>query len=346
MANHEQFMQRAIDLARLGIGKVAPNPMVGCVIVKNDNIISEGYHQQYGMDHAEVNAINNLPADFNFENCTLYVNLEPCSHFGKTPPCSNLIIQKKIKKVIVANLDCNPIVSGKGIQRLRENNCEVITGVLDKQARELNKRFFCFHEKKRPYIILKWAETTDGFISKNPVPINRNENWITCEKSKKLVHKWRSEEQAILVGKNTVMQDDPQLTTRLVSGKNPARIILDSKLSIPSTAKVYEKNADVVVFNNLKNETLNNIHFIKLNLNVNPLISLFHKLLELNYLSVIVEGGTFLLNSLIEQNLWDEARIFVANKNFQNGIVAPKINKSNASVETIGTDLLFILKND
>jgi diaminohydroxyphosphoribosylaminopyrimidine deaminase/5-amino-6-(5-phosphoribosylamino)uracil reductase len=346
MVKHEQYMQRAIELAQLGMGAVAPNPMVGCVIVKNDTIISEGYHQEFGSAHAEVNAINNLPADFNFEDCTLYVNLEPCSHYGKTPPCSNLILEKKIKKVVVANLDCNPLVSGKGIQRLRENNCDVVTGVLVKEARELNKRFFCFHEKKRLYIILKWAESADGFISKIPVPTNKNENWITCEESKKLVHQWRSEEQTILVGKNTVLNDNPQLTTRLVNGKNPTRIILDSKLSIPSTAHVYENNADVIVFNNLKDETLTNIRFIKLDLIENNLNSLFHKLSEFNFLSVIVEGGAVLLNSLIEQNLWDEARIFVGNKNFHNGLAAPKINKSNARVETIETDLLYILKND
>lgn len=339
-------MQRAIELAKLGMGTVAPNPMVGCVIVKNDTIISEGYHREFGSAHAEVNAINNLPSDFNFEDCTLYVNLEPCSHFGKTPPCSNLILEKKIKKVVVANLDCNPIVSGKGIQRLRENNIEVITGMLEKEAQELNKRFFCFHEKKRPYIILKWAESADGFISKIPVPENKNENWITCEESKKLVHQWRSEEQAILVGRNTVLTDDPQLTTRLVKGKNPARIILDGNLSIPSSAHVYENNADVIVINNLKDETLTNIRFIKLDLIENNLIAMFHKLSELNYLSVIVEGGAVLLNSLIEKNLWDEARIFVGNKNFHSGLVAPKMNKSNARAETIGTDLLYILKNE
>ena len=339
-------MHRAIELAQLGMGSVAPNPMVGCVIVKNDTIISEGYHRQFGSAHAEVNAINNLPADFNFEECTLYVNLEPCSHFGKTPPCSNLIIQKKIKKVVVANLDCNPIVSGKGIQRLRENNIEIITGILEKEARDLNKRFFCFHEKKRPYIILKWAESADGFISKTPVPENKNENWITCDESKKLVHQWRSEEQAILVGRNTVLTDDPQLTTRLVKGKNPARIILDSNLSIPSSAHVYENNADVIVFNKVKDETLKNIRFIKWDLIENNLIAMFHKLSELNYLSVIVEGGAVLLNSLIEKNLWDEARIFVGNKNFYSGLVAPKMNKSNARAETIGTDLLYILKNE
>ncbi|MBL7917041.1 MAG: bifunctional diaminohydroxyphosphoribosylaminopyrimidine deaminase/5-amino-6-(5-phosphoribosylamino)uracil reductase RibD, partial [Bacteroidia bacterium] len=202
---NESFILRTLTLAQKGLGAVSPNPLVGCAIVKDGEIVAEGYHQKFGEAHAEVNAINNLPKDINPADCTLYVNLEPCSHQGKTPPCADLIISKGFKKVVIANMDTNPLVGGKGIEKLRTAGIEVITGVCEQEAKFLNRRFFTFHEKKRPYIILKWAQTADGFISKLPVPADRNKNLISGEASRKLVHQMRAEEDAILVGKNTVI---------------------------------------------------------------------------------------------------------------------------------------------
>lgn len=339
-------MNRVLQLAENGLGKVAPNPMVGCVIVKDNVIISEGFHEEYGKAHAEVNAINKLPEDFDFTSCSLYVNLEPCSHFGKTPPCSDLIVTKKFKTVIIANLDTNPLVSGKGIQKLRANGIEVITGVLENKAQFLNKRFFTYFNKKRPYIILKWAETKDGFISKFPIPTDKNENWITCSESKQLVHQWRSEEQAIMVGTTTVLFDNPQLTTRFVKGKNPTRIIIDKRLKIAATAKVFDQNSDVIVFNEIKNEHYNNIRFIKINNNEFEINTILKNLTELNIQSVIIEGGAKLLQSFINSNNWDEARIFVGNKLFNSGIIAPNFKFAKKDFIQIGTDQLFIIKND
>jgi len=339
-------MKRVLQLAEKGLGKVAPNPMVGCVIVKNNSIIAEGFHQEYGKAHAEVNAINKLPIDFDFSECTLYVNLEPCAHFGKTPPCSDLIIKKKFKTVVVANKDINPLVSGKGIQKLIANKIEVIENVLENEATELNKRFFTFFKKNRPYIILKWAQTTDGFISRNPIPTNKNENWITCDESKKLVHQWRAEEQGIMVGKNTVLIDNPNLTTRLVNGKNPTRIIIDRKLSISLNANIFVNDAEVIVANELKNEKINHIHFIKLNPVDFTISNIFKKLAEENIQSLILEGGAQLLQSVIDSNQWDEARIFIGNKEFVSGIKAPKIDFDQSTFTNSGTDRLYLIKNE
>ncbi len=223
-------MQRCLELAAKGLGNVAPNPMVGCVIVCDGEIVAEGYHEQYGCGHAEPNAIKQV-SDAILKKSTLYVTLEPCSHHGKTPPCADLIISKGIKKVVIGNLDSNPLVSGRGIQKLKEAGIEVEHGILDKECRALNKRFFTFHEKKRPYIILKWAQTQDGFISHNPLPENKEDNWITGKESKALVHQWRGEEQAILIGYNTALVDNPLFTMhRLVKGKNPIRLIIDKTL--------------------------------------------------------------------------------------------------------------------
>jgi diaminohydroxyphosphoribosylaminopyrimidine deaminase/5-amino-6-(5-phosphoribosylamino)uracil reductase len=339
-------MHRALQLAEQGIGRVSPNPLVGCVIVKNDVIIAEGYHQLYGQAHAEVNAINQLPDDFDFSECTLFVNLEPCSHFGKTPPCCDLIIQKKFKRVVIANTDNNPLVAGNGIKKIKENNIEVVLGVLEKEATKLNKRFFTFHTKHRPYIILKWAETKDGYISKFPIPTNSKDNWISCDESKKIVHQWRSEEQAIMVGTNTVLNDNPQLTTRLVNGKNPTRIIIDKALKIPLASNVFENNADVIIFNLIKDELSNHVRYIKLNENNFTIEEIFKKLADLKILSILVEGGTTLLQSIIDANLWDEARVFVGNKSFENGIKAPQLNKSKSTTTFVGSDSLSIIINE
>lgn len=337
-------MKLALQLAEKGRGNVAPNPMVGCVIVREDKIIAEGFHMKYGGPHAEVNAINSLPSDFDFTDCTLYVNLEPCSHHGKTPPCSDLIISKKFKRVVIGNLDTNPLVAGKGIQKLKDAGIDVSSGVINTEARELNKRFFWFHEKKQPYIILKWAETKDGFISREPLPQNKEDKWITCADSKKIVHQWRAEEQAIMVGTNTVIADDPALTTRLVEGDNPVRIIIDRELKLSSSYKVFSGEGKVIVITEKDKLNNANITYCKINFEKDFAVSVLNKLFELSIQSVIIEGGSKLLNSFIEAGIWNEARIFVGAKEFKNGIKAPVFNKSNAEELAIGDDKLYIIK--
>ena len=337
-------MKFALQLAEKGRGNVAPNPMVGCVIVCNDKIIAEGYHQQYGGPHAEVNAINSLPADFDFSDCTLYVNLEPCSHYGKTPPCSDLIISKKFKRVVVGNLDTNPLVAGKGIQKLKDAGIEVSSGVINSEARELNRRFFWFHEKKQPYVILKWAETKDSFISREPLPLKKEDNWITCVESKKLVHQWRAEEQAIMVGTNTVIVDDPELTTRLVDGNNPIRIVIDKELKLPLTSKVFSTNSQVIVVTDKDVADEGNITYCKINFDKDFITSLLNALFELSIQSIIIEGGSKLLNSFIEVGAWNEARIFVGEKEFKKGIEAPVFDKTGAEIEIVGVDKLYTIK--
>lgn len=344
--NHSTYMQKALQLASKGLGNVAPNPMVGCVIVKKDKIIAEGHHQKFGEAHAEVNAINSLPSDFDFSDCTLYVNLEPCSHRGKTPPCSDLIVSKKIKKVVICNTDTNPLVGGKGIEKLKKAGIEVETGILEKEGRELNKRFFTFHEKKRPYIILKWAQTNDGFISLNTTPVNKIDNWITCEENKKLVHEWRAQEQAIMVGTNTVITDNPELTVRLTEGKNPIRIVIDRDLKLNLNSKVFNSAADTFVFTEKDEPVSGDTTFFKIDFSKNILSQILNKLTDSNISSLIVEGGTTLLQSFISENLWDEARVFInPNKNFSNGIKAPAFDLSEAHQEKSGTDYLYTIKN-
>lgn len=337
-------MQRCLAIAVKGLGQVAPNPMVGCVIVHEGEIISEGYHQIYGGLHAEPNALKKVD-DVLLKECTLYVNLEPCSHHGKTPPCADLIISKGLKKVVIGNLDTNPLVAGKGIKKLQDAGIIVEYGILNDACRELNKRFFTFHEKKRPYIILKWAQTQDGFISQLPIPTNKEENWITCPESKRLVHQWRTEEQAILVGYNTALIDNPLLTARLATGKNPLRIVIDQQLELPNHLALFNEDAETIVFNSKETVLKNNIHFVKINFDL-LFPQLLNDLYSRNISSIIIEGGTKTINQLIAQNLWDEARVFVnPTKFFTQGIKAPDISLSDATQQNSGTDILHTIKN-
>ncbi len=337
-------MKRALDIASKGLGHVAPNPMVGCVIVCNGQIIAEGFHEQYGSAHAEPNAIKQV-SDELLKESTLYVTLEPCSHFGKTPPCADLIISKGIKKVVVGNLDTNPLVSGKGIQKLKDAGIEVEYGVLDKECRALNKRFFIFHEKKRPYIILKWAQTQDGFISHWPLPENKEDNWITGKESKALVHQWRSHEQAILIGYNTLINDNPLLTARLANGKNPIRLVLSRTIDLQTDLNVFNQDAKTIIFNPLKDEINNNIEFVKIDWN-NKVQQVLDYCFKNNISSIIVEGGTNTIYNFMNINTWDEAQVFVnPTKKFEHGISAPDINLTNISPIHVGTDLLYTILN-
>lgn len=337
-------MKRALELASKGLGHVAPNPMVGCVIVCNGQIIAEGFHEQYGSGHAEPNAIKQV-SDELLKESTLYVTLEPCSHFGKTPPCADLIINRGIKKVVVGNLDTNPLVSGKGIQKLKDAGIEVEYGVLNKECRALNKRFFIFHEKKRPFVILKWAQTQDGFISRWPLPQDKEDNWITGKESKELVHQWRSHEQAILIGYNTLINDNPLLTTRLSHGNNPIRLVLSRTIDFPSDLNVFNQEAKTIIFNPLKDEINNNVEFVKIDWN-NKVQQVLDYCFKNNISSIIVEGGTNTIYHFMNINAWDEAKVFVnPTKKFEHGISAPDINLTSISPIHVGADLLYTILN-
>jgi len=342
MQNQEFFMKRCLELAQKGAGLVSPNPMVGCVIVYEDEIIGEGFHQKYGEAHAEANAISSVKDKSLLKKSILYVNLEPCAHFGKTPPCSNLIIEHKIPKVIIGCGDSFSEVAGEGIEKMKNKGVEVIVGILEKESRELNKRFFTFHEKNRPYVILKWAESKDGFIAPN----NQNEPfWMTSSKSKKLVHKWRAEETAILVGRITAQKDNPSLTVREVKGKNPIRIVIDKDLKLASDLNLFDSNAKTLIFNTIKNEEADSNLFIKTNFN-NLVLNILQELRKQNIQSVIVEGGATTLQSFIDAKLWDEAKIFTTNKELNNGIKSPNIEGEIALEAVIEGDKLEIIKND
>jgi diaminohydroxyphosphoribosylaminopyrimidine deaminase/5-amino-6-(5-phosphoribosylamino)uracil reductase len=338
-------MARCLELGKKGAGFVSPNPMVGCVIVNNNEIIGEGYHQKYGKNHAEVNAINMVINKKDLIGATLYVNLEPCSHYGKTPPCCELIVEVGICRVIIGSKDNSKKVNGLGIKYLKENNVNVKVGILQKYCLEFNKRFFTYHEKNRPYIILKWAETKDGFMD---IVRNRNKkeiNWISSENSKTMVHKWRAHEDAILVGRCTVENDNPKLTVREIEGINPVRIVLDPNLKLDSEFNIFDKSSKTIIANLILEQKKDNIIYLKCN-KKDMVLSVLNYLYKIEITSVIVEGGFNTLSSFINNNYWDEARIIIGNKLFENGLKSPVINKQWISKYTIGQDILLKYLND
>jgi diaminohydroxyphosphoribosylaminopyrimidine deaminase/5-amino-6-(5-phosphoribosylamino)uracil reductase len=333
----QRYMKRALELAELGRSNVSPNPMVGCVIVRDEKIIGEGYHQNFGEPHAEVNAVNSVENQEFLREATVYVTLEPCAHWGKTPPCANLLVEKKVKKVVIAALDSNPLVGGKGIQLLENAGIEVETGVLEKEARWQNRRFFTQIEKHRPYVILKWAQTQDGFVARE----NFSSKWISGSQSRQLVHKWRAEEDAILVGKNTAQYDNPSLNVRDWVGKNPVRIVLDSNLELPENLHLFDQSIPTICYNSKKSETQENLNFV----NLGEQFSMYDMLKDLHsrkIQSLIVEGGTKVLSQFIENSLWDEARVFSGKVKFGTGISAPILNQNPAETLSIGEDILNI----
>lgn len=319
MSQDEVYINRCLEIARNGLGSVAPNPLVGSVIVNNQKIIAEGYHQIFGGPHAEVNAINQIENSEILKSSCLYVNLEPCSHFGKTPPCANLIIEKNIPEVVICNHDPFDKVKGNGIKLLQNAGVKVKTGILEQKGWFLNRRFFTFHTQKRPYIILKWAESSDGFMSKN----ENKSTIISNEINQKMVHKWRSEEQAIMVGKNTALSDNPSLTVRNWQGKNPIRVLIDKNLEVPQHFQLYDKTTKTIVFNQLKSQDLDTIQLIKIDFSEAVENQILEHLFKLNIQSIIIEGGAFLLNQFIKHNLWDEARITKSDEVFSKGLSAP-----------------------
>ncbi|HSO86796.1 MAG TPA: bifunctional diaminohydroxyphosphoribosylaminopyrimidine deaminase/5-amino-6-(5-phosphoribosylamino)uracil reductase RibD [Draconibacterium sp.] len=343
---HEKYMHRCLELARMGAGNVSPNPMVGCVIVHNDTIIGEGFHVKYGEAHAEVNAVNKVKSQDLLKQSTLYVSLEPCAHFGLTPPCSDLIVEKKIPNVVIGTIDSFAKVAGKGIEKMIKAGIDVQLGILEKECREINKRFFTFHEKKRPYIFLKWAETTDGFIDFDRTQNEFGEpSWITGEKALTRVHQMRAVEDSILVGTNTALKDNPSLTVRHCEGRNPVRLVIDNHLRLPKTLNLFDGTVKTIVFNSIKNEVTGNIEFIKIDFGKKMIHQILKNLYQQNIQSLIVEGGKQLLESFIQENFWDEAYRFVGNKLFVNGIKAPNISGRIIHSEKIESDQFFIYKN-
>lgn len=333
----EVFMSRALELALLGMGSVTPNPRVGCVIVHDGKVVGEGWHKQYGEAHAEVNAITSLADKSLLKECTVYVNLEPCSHFGKTPPCADLLIEHRVKKVVVANLDSNPLVASGGVKKLRTAGIEVITGILEKEGRELNKRFFTFMEKQRPYIVLKWAETSDGFIARE----NFDSKWISNEYSRQLVHKWRTENDAVLVGTKTAFQDNPELNVRDWSGRHPVRIVLDRFLRLSEKLHVFDRQQKTLCYNLLKHEELRNLSRVRIG-EENFIGEVVKDLAKQKIQSVMVEGGATTLQLFIDAGLWDEAKVFVSNKDFGRGIKAPSLPGNLIHQESVFNDTLKI----
>ena len=350
MKIHEFYILRCIQIAQSGLGTTAPNPMVGAVIVHHNKIIGEGFTSPFGGPHAEVNAIHAVTDKSLLQHSTIYVTLEPCSHHGKTPPCADLIVKHQIPKVVIGLLDPHDKVAGKGVQKLMDAGCDVTVGVLEKKCRLHHKRFLTFQEKKRPYIILKWAETADGFIA--PEKTFRSETqepfWITNIYSRQLVHKWRTEEQAILVGTNTVRDDNPKLDARYWKGKNPTRIIIDRTLKTASSFAVLDGSVKTFVFTEIiaSSKYKKGIDYVIIDFKKSVAKQICDRLHEENIQSVLIEGGSKTLQTFIDANLWDEARVFTGEKSFKKGIKAPEIIRNSKETQSIQEDTLTIYYND
>lgn len=338
------YMKRALQLAALGSGNTAPNPMVGAVLVHNGRVIGEGWHKQYGHAHAEINCLASVAAGDRqwIKESTMYVTLEPCAHHGKTPPCADRLVTEGLKKVVIANTDPFSKVNGKGIAMLKDAGIEVQTGLLEQEGRWLNRRFFCMHMLGRPYIILKWAQTSDGFIA----PQSRQPIAITGADTAVLVHRWRTQEAAIMVGTTTAQNDNPMLTARLWQGRQPLRVVLDRKLTLPATANMYNTDAPTWVVNEDKEDQQGHITFVKSTFDDKLLPTLLARLHTASVLSVIVEGGAALLSSFIAAGLWDEARILTATRTLGSGVAAPSLcDAAHAFSTQLGSDHLSLFVN-
>lgn len=332
-------MHRCLELAAKGLGQTAPNPLVGSVIVHNEVIIGEGYHQKFGEAHAEVNAIASVKTQELLKESTLFVNLEPCSHFGKTPPCADLIISKQIKKVVIGMQDPFAKVNGQGIKKLKEAGIEVVCNILQEECEELNKRFIIYHTLHRPYIILKWAQSFDGYMGREGENVR-----ISNEESRMLNYQWRTEEDAVLVGSGTVIVDNPQLNVRDYPGRNPARIILDRSGKLNDDLNIFDGSSRTIIVTTDSSKEYKNAEVIRVNTEtfIEDTLKNLH---QLNIQSVIVEGGKNILDLFIKHNMWDEARIFVGNNEMYNGIPAPIIRSENKFQTNIGDNYLFIIFN-
>lgn len=344
----ELYMKRCLELAEMGNGQVSPNPLVGCVIVSGGQIIGEGYHKKYGQAHAEVNAVNAVIEKYGEEaavllkNATVYVSLEPCAHFGKTPPCADLLIRHQVQKVVIGNRDPFPDVDGKGMEKLLHAGIEVVSGVLETECSFVNRRFFTRIKQNRPYIILKWARTANGYFA----PKNSVQHWISGPLAKKLVHKWRTEEDAILIGKQTAITDNPQLSAREWPGINPIRIMIDRKLEVADNSNIYNDQAKTIVINEQKTDVINNIHYIQMeDMQYYLPQKIAYQLYLMDIQSIIIEGGANILNQFIAAGLWDEARVFNSAHSWDTGIFSPQINGRITSVNGIDNDQITIYEN-
>lgn len=336
----EKYMLRCIELAAKGLGYVKSNPLVGCVIVKDDKIISEGYHHAFGMPHAERVAIDNLDDKTQIKDSTIYVNIEPCSHYGKTPPCAPYVAKMNPRRVVISDIDPNPLVNNQGIKILQDAGIQVDVGICSIENWKLNKRYFTFIEKKRPYIILKWAQTLDGFIAEKQ---QNGINWISNNAAKQIVHKWRAEEMAILVGAGTVRCDDPQLTTRHCYGDNPIRMVVTDSGKLPLKAKIFDEQAKTILFykNNL-HITVNEAKIDVVKIEKDFIDTLYTYCVDNNITSILVEGGSQLLNTFISREQWDEARVIVGDKVFGQGVRAPIISQyTDINIENIDNDRII-----
>lgn len=345
---HIRTMQRCLYLAAHGLGTTYPNPLVGSVIIFDNKIIGEGFHHKSGEPHAEVLAIHSVKDKSLLKKATLYVNLEPCSHYGKTPPCADLIVRTGIPLVVVGTMDITEKVHGQGIQKMRNGGVEVITGILEKESRFINRRFFTFYEQKRPYIILKWAQSADGFLDEERLPGQQSINWISGILGRQLVHKWRSEEQAILVGRKTALMDNPVLTTREWYGHNPLRLVIDRDLTLPTTLRLFDDSAPTIIFNNIREQKNTHPEPVKLDFNRPVVAQILEQLYNRQIQSLIIEGGAFTLSQFINKGLWDEARVFMGTRYFYKGVRAPSIEKQTVHTFSLGDSRysLFFRKED
>jgi diaminohydroxyphosphoribosylaminopyrimidine deaminase/5-amino-6-(5-phosphoribosylamino)uracil reductase len=344
MTTDEKYMQRCLQLAAIGGGNVPPNPMVGAVLVVNDKIIGEGYHRKYGQPHAEPNAINSVQDKTLLKSATLYVNLEPCSHYGKTPPCAHLIVKCGIPRVVIGTLDPNPKVSGRGVKILQDAGIEVTVGVLEEACNELNKRFFIFQREKRPYVLLKWAQTKDGFIDKIRLSKDESPLQISNELTRQLTHKMRAENQAILVSTNTVILDNPSLTVRYWSGKNPIRITLDRQGRIQNDYQLLDGQHATIIFTEKETPNKENLRFINIKFDENFLENFLKALFDNLIHSILVEGGSKLLNNFIEKGYWDEAHIEVSEQIIEEGVAAPILQQIPDSILQINNHTILRYK--
>jgi len=344
MYSKEHFIRRCLALAAGSKGYTAPNPMVGAVLVHDGRIIGEGFHERYGAAHAEINCLQSVRDEDKhlISKSTMYVSLEPCAHYGHTPPCAIRLVKEKVQEVIVCNNDPFAQVDGKGFDILRQHHIRTESGILEASGLWVNRRFFCFHQQQRPYVILKWAQTQQGFFA----PLNRTRYQMSNRHSQQLVHKWRTEEAAVLVGTQTALNDDPQLTARLWNGKQPLRIVIDKNLSLPKSLRIYNGDAATWIINASKQATEGNITYLQLDFQQDLLQQLLHKLHDEKVLSLIVEGGATLLTGFIEKGIWDEARVFETENVLKEGINAPLLKDTNhAFTSSIQTDRLHLYVN-
>ncbi|MFC6996727.1 bifunctional diaminohydroxyphosphoribosylaminopyrimidine deaminase/5-amino-6-(5-phosphoribosylamino)uracil reductase RibD [Rufibacter roseus] len=343
MSTDEKFMRRALDLASQGLGTARPNPVVGCVVVHQNKIIGEGWHKRYGEPHAEVNAIASVQNQNLLPHSKVYVTLEPCSHYGKTPPCADFLIEKGVRDVVICNTDPNPLVAGRGIQKLVDAGCKVHIGVLEQEGLKLNRRFFTFQQKKRPYLVLKWAESSDGFIA---LP-NCQPCQISGPSAHKLVHKWRTEEQAIMIGTRTALSDNPKLNVRQWPGQAPLRIAIDKKLQIPDSHHLLDDSLPTLIYTLAEKPSLAQTEFVKLAQVEDFLEQLLQDLYQRNVQSVLVEGGTKLLEAFLQKNIWDEIRVLKSKTTIlHEGVQAPTLSgRPVISRGTLGNDEIIFYRN-